>query len=253
MLKHRLIGVLIVADGQVVQSIQFKHTNIIHSDPVEAVNMFNDWAVDEIVILNVSRDKGTKKEFLSIIKKISISNFVPLSVGGWIENIDDVKEFIHNGADKVVLNTQAFKNPLFISEVAKLYGSQCVVVSIDYKIIENRRRVVIDRGRVVTDMELVEWSKKVEKMGGGELLVNCIDADGNRKGYELEGIKDVVENVNIPVIAFGGVYKWSDLVDGIKIAKADAVAVANMLHYIEHSARKAKRYLLKENLNFRKL
>lgn len=253
MVKHRLIGVLIVADGKVVQSIQFKHTNIIHWDPVEAINMFNDWAIDEIVILNVSRNKDTKKDFVNLIQKIAKNNFVPLSVGGWIENIEDVKSFIYNGADKVVINTQAFKNPSFITEIANLYGSQCVVVSIDYKIIENKRLVVIDRGREITNKELIEWAKEVEKCGAGELLINCIDYDGNRKGYELEGIKSVAENVNIPVIAFGGVYKWSDLADGIKIAKADAVALANRLHYVEHSARKAKRYLLKEGLNFRKL
>ena len=253
MLKNRLIGVLIVADGKVIQSIQFKHTNIIHSDPVEAVNMFNDWAVDEIVVLNVSRSRDTKKEFVSIIQKIAKNNFVPLSVGGWIESINDVKELIYNGADKVVINTQAFKNPYLITEIAELYGSQCVVVSIDYKKIDNKRIVTIDRGKEITNKELVKWAKEAEKYGAGELIINCIDHDGNRKGYDLEGIKTVSENINIPVIAFGGVFKWNDLVDGIKIAKADAVAVANMLHYVEHSARKAKRYLIKEKLNFRKL
>jgi len=253
MVKNRLIAVLIINNGQVVQSIKFKHTNVIHWDPVEAVDIFNEWAIDEIIALNVSKDKKNKEEFISIINDLSKKCFVPLTAGGWIEDLDDARNLIKNGADKIVINTMAYKNINLIYEISQIFGKQCVVVSIDSKVVNDKRVVCIDRGRENTDTTPLEWAKKVIDFGAGELFINSIDHDGNREGYDLELIKEISSEVNVPVIAFGGVFTWNHLVDGIEISKADAVAAANILHYTEHSSRKAKKFLIKNNLNFRKI
>lgn len=253
MLKIRFIAVLVIRDGQVVQSEQFRHPHVIHKDPVNAIECFNKWAVDEIVAINVSRNESSAIPFLEVIDKLSVACFVPLSVGGWVCNIEYARGLLKAGADKIIINTQAYKDPEFIEEMSEAFGSQCVVVSIDAKMNDaGLDCVCIDRGRFPTETPVVEWALKATKRGAGELFINSIEHDGKRKGYHLELIKKVVMNVSIPVIAFGGVFKWSDLIDGIKEANADAVAAANILHYTEHSCKKAKRYLFEHNLNIRK-
>lgn len=254
MLKHRLIAVILVRDGRVVQSVKFKHTNVIHYDPIHAIESFNKWAIDEIVVLNVSRDESSKHNFIDVIHNISRECFVPLSVGGWITDVEYARSTLANGADKLVVNTHAFLHPEFISELAQKFGDQCVVISIDSRENENGEEfVVMDRGRKVTDTKTVDWAKKAESLGAGEIFINSIDFDGNRKGYNLKLIKSITDNVSIPVIAMGGVFTWNHLADGIILAKADAVAAANIFHYTEHSTKKAKKYLLDSSLNFRKI
>jgi len=252
MLKNRLIAVILIKDGNVIQSVKFKHTNAIHYDAIHAIESFNAWAIDEIVILNVSKKDSSKKDFIGIVKRISSKCFVPLSVGGWINSIDDATQLIKNGADKIILNTQAFLNHNLISQISKKYGNQCVIISIDTKNIDGNDYVYIDRGTKNTNIEAITWAKKAIEYGAGEILINSIDYDGNRKGYNLKLISKLSGNINTPIIVLGGVFKWLHLQEGIE-AGANAVAAANIFHYTEHSTRKAKKFLLNKGMNFRKL
>ena len=251
MLKNRLIPNIIVNDGYVVQSRNFKHTNVV-GYAITAVDFFNNWAVDEIIILDVSKKLDNRDQFHKIIQGVSRRSFVPMTVGGWIRNTEEINQYLKEGADKISINTEAVNNPNFISEAAKMFGSQCIVVSIDVKINQSDEyEVFIDRGRKSTGLNPVEWAKKVEKLGAGEILLTSIDNDGSKEGYDLKLLKQVCENVTIPVIAFGGVGKWQDFVDGIKIGKADAVSAANIFHYTQHSTFNAKKYLIESGLNVR--
>ena len=251
MLKRRLIPVLILREGMVVQSVQFKHTNIIHWKPLTAVDFFNKWAVDEIVILDVTRNEKKRQLFHEIVSGLSRKCFVPLTVGGWIKSLDDVLYLLRTGADKVVINTEAFRRPELISECSSVVGKQCMVVSIDVKVNGNNYEVYIDRGREATGTSPSDWAKRAEEMGAGEIFLNCIERDGFREGYDLKLLQKVVQSVKIPVIAMGGVLNWQHLVDGIKIGGADAVAAANIFHYTEHSTKKAKDFLRNSGIDVR--
>ncbi len=252
MLKHRLIPVLILRDGVVVQSIQFKHTNVIHWKPMTAVDFFNLWAVDEIVILDVSRSKKKREVFYEVTSGLSRKCFVPLTVGGWIDSTDEVRKLLRLGADKVAINTESVRRPELIGECAKVFGSQCIVVSIDAKAHEDGSyEVYIDRGREPTGLSPFEWSRDARKAGAGEIFMNCIERDGFRQGYDLELLRGMVESVDIPVIAMGGVFTWQHLVDGIIEGGADAVAAANIFHYTEHSTKKAKEYMREAGIDVR--
>lgn len=251
MLKRRLIPVLILRDGQVVQSIQFKHTNVIHWNPVTAVDFFNRWAVDEIVVLDVSRSQKKRERFYEIVGELSGKCFVPLAVGGWVDSVDEMRALTRLGADKVAINTAAFRRPELISECAAVFGSQCVVVSIDARQVEGHEVVCIDRGREPTEVEVVEWAQRAEEAGAGEIFLNSIEHDGFRQGYNLELLARVTAAVDIPVIAMGGVFEWQHLVDGITHGGADAVAAANIFHYTEHATRKAKAFMVEAGVDVR--
>ena len=254
MLKKRLIAVILVRDGRVVQSVKFKHTNVIHYDAIHAIESFNRWAVDEIVILNVSKTKESQEEFLKIIQKISTECFVPLAAGGWIDHLNYGKLLLKSGADKLVVNTQLYHNPKLIKQLIAKFGSQCIVASIDAKKDDDgNEKVMINRGGYNTGKDVLEWVKEVEQIGVGEIILNSMDHDGNRKGYNIPLIKKSVEAVNIPVIAMGGVLTWDHMIQGVLETDAAAIAAANIFHYTEHSTKKAKRALLNKNLNFRKL
>lgn len=252
MLKKRLIPVIILRDGQVVQSVQFRHTNVIHWNPVTAVDFFNKWAVDEIVLLDVSRKLTKRNKFYNAVDGLSKKCFVPLTVGGWITEASEAKKMLRLGADKIVINTEAFRRPQLIADCATIFGSQCVVISIDVKHnAENKYEVYINRGQESTGMAPVDWAEKCQEMGAGEIFLNCIDRDGFRKGYELDLLRTVVDTVRIPVIAMGGVFEWQHLVDGITKGRADAVAAANIFHYTEHSTKKAKEYMRLKGIDVR--
>jgi cyclase len=251
MLKHRLIPNIILNDGNVVQSVNFKHTNVI-GNAITAVDFFNSWAVDEIIVLDVSRDIGSHSKFHKIIEGLSKRCFIPLTAGGWIKNTEEINQFLNEGADKISINTEAVRNPELIREASKIFGSQCIVISIDVrKNDSNNYEVFIDRGRESTGLDPVTLAKKVESLGAGEILLTSIDNEGTRNGYDLDLLRMVSTNVSIPVIAFGGVGNWQHFVDGIKIGKADAVSAANIFHYTEHSTYNAKEFLLKEGVNVR--
>src|SRR5688572_6593571 len=243
MLKKRLIPSLLVRDGRIVQSVQFRHTNVI-GNVITAVDFFNGWAVDEILILDVSRDHTGRAEFLDIVDELSERCFVPLCVGGWITSIADIEMLLEHGADKIAINTHAFRNPGFITEAAKVFGSQCIVLSIDVKRDEAGEPAVwIDRGREPTGVAPLDWARRAEQAGAGEILLTSIDNDGMRKGYDLPLMKSVSEAVGIPVIAFGGVGHWSHMAAGVTEGGVDAVSAGNIFHFTEHSTKKAKEYL----------
>ena len=252
MLKKRLIPVLILRNGQVVQSVQFKHTNVIHWNPATAVDFFNHWAVDEIILLDVSRDMRKRQKFYDAVDELSKKCFVPLTVGGWIQDTDDVFCLLGLGADKIIINTEAYRNLSLISNCAKIFGRQCVVVSIDVrKHGAGHYEVYIDRGMEATGEEPEAWAKRAQQMGAGEICLNCIERDGFRQGYDLDLLRHVVDAVSIPVIAMGGVFEWQHLVDGIIIGGAEAVAAANIFHYTEHSTKKAKDYMRLKGIDVR--
>lgn len=251
MLKHRLIPNIILNNGNVVQSVNFKHTNVI-GNAITAVDFFNSWAVDEIMVLDVSRTLNSRVIFHRIINGLSKRCFVPLTVGGWIKNITDIQQLLKEGADKVSINTEAVTHPQFIEDASKMFGSQCIVVSIDVrKNPDNNYEVYIDRGQKATGLDPVEWAKKVQSLGAGEILLTSIDNEGLRKGYDLQLLQQVAKSVTIPVISFGGVGEWQHFVDGINIGKADAVSAANIFHYTEHSTYKAKEFMYNAGLNVR--
>ncbi len=242
MLKKRLIAVLILRDGQVVQSVRFKHTNVIHSNAIHAIECFNKWAVDEIVILNVSRDAASREQFAEVVGNISSECFVPLTAGGWITDMEYAGQLLRSGADKLCINTAFLDDPELVKALSLRYGRQCIVASMDVKADEAGVRVMVDRGSRDTGSDPVAWAQRAAELGAGEIFFNSIDHDGNRKGYHLDVLKQVCSAVDVPVIAFGGVFQWQDLVDGIH-AGAAAVAAANIFHYTEHSTKKAKRFM----------
>ncbi len=251
MLKTRLIAVLLILDGKVVQSVRFKHTNIIHYDPIHAIEAFNHWAVDEIVILNVSRDPASLPDFADAVAKVSRACFIPVAAGGWIQAETDGDRLLRSGADKLVLNSAFHGRPELVQRLAHRYGRQCIVASIDVKRIDGAPpQVVVDRGRQPIDADPVAWAVRAAELGAGEILFNSIDHDGARKGYDLETIGAIAAAVDIPVIAFGGVLQWSHLVEGLKVGAA-ACAAANIFHYTEQSTKKAKLYLAQAGIPVR--
>ncbi len=250
MLKQRMIAVLILRNGQVVQSIRFKHTNVIHADPIHAMEAFNKWAVDEIVLLNVSPESASAEQFVEITNRISRECFVPLSVGGWITDPDYAQRLLRSGADKLVVNTILHDNPELVTRLADSYGRQCIVASIDVNKTEDGSAVAVDRGRRVLEHTPAEWARRCVELGAGEIFFNSISHDGARRGYDLENLKSVCAATSVPVIAFGGVMTWEHLAQGLR-AGADAVAAANIFHYTEQATRKAKSYLADEGFNVR--
>ncbi len=241
-------------DGLVVQSVRFKHTNVIHWKSATAVDFFDRWAADEIVVLDVSPGMKKREKFYQVLEELAGKCFVPLTVGGWVDSVAEIRRLLHLGADKVSLNTAVVRNPELLPEAAGIFGSQCMVVSIDVKDHQGKGyEVYIDRGREPTGLCPFAWARRVQEMGAGEIFLNCIDRDGYRQGYDLRLLRGVVETVSIPVIAMGGVFSWQHLVDGILLGGAEAVAAANIFHYTEHSTKKAKNYLAEAGIEVRQV
>jgi imidazole glycerol-phosphate synthase subunit HisF len=251
MLKKRLIAVLILRDGQVVQSVRFKHTNVIHYDAVHAMEAFNKWAVDEIVVLNVSRTPESRDQFADIVERISKHCFVPLAAGGWIDDEAYAQRLLRSGADKLVVNTLSQDAPDLVSSLASRYGRQCIVGSMDVKRDEaGVAKIMVDRGTRLVDASPEDWARRLVELGAGEIFFNSIDHDGARKGYDLVSLEQVCRAVTVPVVAFGGVFTWDHLVQGIRVG-ASAAAAANIFHYTEQSTRKAKSHLARAGVEVR--
>lgn len=251
MLKKRLIPSLLVRNGRIVQSVHFHHTNVI-GNAFTAVDFFNAWAVDEIIILDISPSREFKEKFLEIVAGLSERCFVPLTVGGWIQTREDIRRSLFCGADKVCINTEACKRPDFINEAAETFGSQCIVISIDVRGSRpDAYEVYSAHAKTPTGMNPFTWAREMEQRGAGEIYLTSVDHDGSRKGYDLDLIKGITEAVTIPVIAFGGVGNWTHMVEGIVQGKADAVAAANIFHYTEHSTKKAKEFLIEAGVDMR--
>jgi imidazole glycerol-phosphate synthase subunit HisF len=251
MLKKRLIPSLLVRNGRIVQSRNFRHTQVI-GNAYTAVDFFNAWAVDEIIILDISPDKSFRPKFMEIVEGLSKRCFVPLTVGGWIQTNDDIRNVLNHGADKVCINSQAFKTPEFIREAANEFGTQCIVISIDVRgMAPDSHEVYIEHAKTPTGVHPADWSRQVQDLGAGEIYLTSVDRDGSMQGYDLELLKSVTGAAEIPVIAFGGVGEWQHMVEAIRMANVDAVSAANIFHYTEHSTKKAKEYLIDSGVDMR--
>lgn len=248
MLRNRLITVLTFNNG-----VLFRSKNFI-PDYRYTLNFVDSWLIDEIIILDITRGKKKNSiNFYKNVEKFAQDCFVPLAVGGLVSSETDFSKLLRCGADKVIINTKAIEKPDLISSGAKKYGSQCVVVSIDVKKKQNGKYEVFSKcGTHATGLDPVQWAKKVQDYGAGEIMLTSIDKDGSLQGYDNELNALVTEAVEIPVIVSGGAGKWQDFVDGIKIGKADGVCTTNIYHFTKSSIVSAKNFMYLSGLNIRK-
>ncbi|MFA5339115.1 MAG: imidazole glycerol phosphate synthase cyclase subunit [Candidatus Omnitrophota bacterium] len=247
MLKKRLITVLTFNNGVLFRTKDFC------PDYRYTLNFVDSWSIDEIVVLDVTRPAaGERKNFYDVVSRFAEKCFVPLAAGGGVRCIGDFKTLLGLGADKVTINTAAVERPEFISEAAKLYGSQCVVLSIDAKKNERGKyEVFTDFGKKASGLDPVGWAKRAEDLGAGEILISSIDKDGSLEGYDNELNRMVADAVGIPVLVCGGAGKWQDFVDGFKDGHASAVCTTNIYHFTETSIKSAKSYLKNSGIDVR--
>lgn len=247
MLKNRLITVLTFNNG-----ILFRTKSFI-PDYRYTLSFVDAWSIDEIAVLDITRPgSGDRRNFYSVIEDFADRCFVPLAAGGGIKDAKDFKTLLRCGADKVIINSEAVKRPEFISESAKLFGAQCVVVSIDAKRREDGSyEVLTEFGSKPTGIDPVEWARNASSLGAGEILVTSIDRDGSLEGYDNELNRAISEAVDVPVLVCGGAGKWQDFVDGFREGKASAVCTANIYHFTENSIKSAKRYLKNSGIEVR--
>ena len=251
MLKRRLISVLLLQDELLVQSFGFRQYLPIGKARI-AVEFMTNWDIDEIVILDMTATAEQRKPNLDLISKVSERCFVPLTVGGGIASASDTRAVIRAGADKVSINSAALERPALVSEIAEQFGTQCVVLAVDVRRgPDNRYEVYADSGRRATGKEVVEWCQSCEALGAGEILLNSIDRDGSRLGYDLELLRLVSGVLRIPVIALGGVGTMRHFVEVITLGDASAVAAANIFQHIEHSTIVAKSFLRQHHVPVR--
>lgn len=251
MLKKRLTACVIIKNGWVVQSISFRKYLPVGTLDV-TVEFLNKWGIDEIVILDIDATAQGRRPDCERIARISRKNFAPLAVGGGIRSIDDMRRLVHSGADKIVINTVAFDRPGIISEAADVFGSQCVVVSMDVrKEADGSYLVYRDSARTKTQKDAVRWAQEVESMGAGEIFLNAVDRDGIKQGYDLELIQKVATAVHIPVIACGGVGSAEHVLQGAVKTAASALAVGNFLNFTEQSPMLIKAYLAQHGVDVR--
>ena len=242
MLKNRIIPCLDVKNGRVVKGINFVDLKDA-GDPVEQAKIYSDGGADEICFLDITASNENRDTIYDVVERTSKKCFVPLTVGGGVRVVEDINKLLNCGADKVSINTAAVQNPKVIIESSKKFGSQCIVVAIDAKKNGNKWEVFTHGGRNNTSIDAIEFAKKMEVSGAGELLVTSMDRDGTQIGYDNDLIFKISSTVNIPVIASGGVGNFNHLVDGIKLGNASAVLAASIFHYGTHSINEAKQYL----------
>ena len=247
MLRKRFITVLTFNDGVLFRTKDFT------PDYRYTHNFIDAWSVDEVVALDVTRPgQGDRKNFYKMVQTLASKCFVPLAAGGWVRTIDDFKKLLRMGADKITINTEAVNRPEFITEAAKLFGAQCVVVSIDAKKFgPGKYEVYTEQGTKPTGLDPAKWAKKAEKMGAGEIMITSIDKDGSLEGYDNELNKMVSEAVDIPVLVCGGAGKWQDFVDGFKKGKASAVCTTCIYHFTDTSIKSVKNYLKNAGIEVR--
>jgi cyclase len=251
MITKRIIPCLDVNKGRVVKGVSFINLRDA-GDPVELAAYYDREGADEIVFLDITASHERRKTVVEIASKASEKVFIPYTIGGGINRTDDIREILKKGADKISINTSAVENPNLIEEGARFFGSQCIVVAIDAKKVSGANwEVYIHGGRTPAGIDAVEWAKRAEKLGAGEILLTSMDKDGTKDGYDIDLTYAVASSVNIPVIASGGAGKLEHLRDVIKLAGADAVLVASIFHYGEYTVRQAKEYLKSEGINMR--
>ena len=243
MLKKRIIPCLDIKDGRVVKGINFVDL-VDAGDPAEQAKIYNDGGADEICFLDITASHENRNIILEVVKKTTEKCFVPLTVGGGVRSIEDISNLLLAGADKVSINTAAVNNANLIKEGAEKFGSQCIVVAVDAKKVNNNKwEVFTHGGRKPTGKDVLNFVTKMESLGAGEILLTSMDRDGTKKGYDLDLTKKISNLVSIPVIASGGVGNLEHLYQGFKIGKASAVLAASIFHFGEHSILEAKQYL----------
>ena len=242
MLKNRIIPCLDVKNGRVVKGINFVDLKDA-GDPVEQAKIYSQSGADEICFLDITASSENRETIFDVVKKTSENCFVPLTVGGGVRSLEDINKLLVSGADKVSINTAAVDNQNFIKESSKRFGSQCIVVAIDVKQKNDEWKIFTNGGRTETGIDVLDFAKKMEENGAGELLVTSMDRDGTQKGYDIKLISEIEKNINIPIIASGGVGNLEHLFEGIKYGKASAVLAASIFHYGTHTIIEAKQYL----------
>lgn len=250
MLTIRVIPCLDVEDGRVVKGTRFKQIRDA-GDPAELADMYNSQGADEIIFLDIGATYRSRKTMVHVVRKVSHGVFIPLTVGGGIRSIEDMRTLLSAGADKISICSAALADPSFLNRGADVFGSQCIVLSIDAKKAGKSWHCYIKGGRENTGVDALEWAVEGERLGAGEILLNSIDQDGTQSGYDLALTRAVSERVNIPVIASGGAGNLDQIVDAVRLGKADAVLIASLLHYKTHSVKDIKEYLKKKGVRVR--
>ena len=249
-MKIRIIPCLDVHKGRIVKGINFVDL-IDAGDPVEQAKIYSKSGADEITFLDITATHERRNPMVDIIEKTAYECFVPLTVGGGVRELSDMDRFLSVGADKVSLNSAAIKNPNLITEGAKKFGNQCIVVAIDAKKVKNDWKVFINGGRINTNIDAIKWAKKVEDLGAGEVLLTSMDRDGTKAGFDLDLTKKISESLNIPVIASGGVGTLNHFVEGVKKGKASALLAASVFHFGKFSINEVKKHLILNDIDVR--
>ncbi len=251
MLAKRIIPCLDVTAGRVVKGISFVELRDA-GDPVEIARRYDEQGADELTFLDITASSDDRGILFRIIEQVAEQVFIPLTVGGGVRQVEDVRNLLNAGADKVSINTSAVLNPQLVADAAARYGSQCIVVAIDAKQTEQGRwEVFTHGGRKATGLDAVEWARNMQNLGAGEILLTSMDRDGQKNGFDLALTHAVTEALEIPVIASGGVGNLQHLVDGVKLGGADAVLAASIFHYGEYSVQQAKQYMAQHGIEVR--
>lgn len=250
MLKKRIIANLTVLNGVVVQSVAFKKYHPIGSVAV-AVEFLNQWGIDEIIIADISATKENRPPLSALFKRISNRCFVPLTIGGGVRSIEHIHDLLHSGADKIFINNYAFENPDFISQAANVFGDQCIIVAIDVIYKDNKPVIYNHKTGTLLNIDLYDWINEVENRGAGEILINCVDRDGQYNGYDIQLAKKIADSVNVPVIICGGAGKPNHFFEVLSETNVAAAAAGNYFHFSEHSVITTKAFLQKRGLDIR--
>ena len=250
MLTKRIIPCLDVTAGRVVKGVSFVHLRDA-GDPAELAAFYDREGADELVFLDITASSDAREIMREVVERVSDQVFIPLTVGGGLRTLEDMRKILEAGADKVAINTASVQNPRLIELGALKFGSQCIVVAIDAKRRDGGWEVYIHGGRTPTGLDALEWAGKVAGLGAGEILLTSMDADGHQTGYDLELTRKVAEMVSIPVIASGGAGKPEHLYEVIVQGKADAVLAASIFHYGTHPVRQVKQYLRERGIPVR--
>ena len=251
MLKTRIIPCLDVKNGKVVKGTKFKNLKYA-GDPVKQAQIYDKQGADELCFLDITASSEKRNIIFDVVKKTAQKCFMPLTVGGGVRSIKDIRKLLLCGADKVSINTSAIKDPNLVKKSSKKFGNQCIVVAIDAKKIDkNKWEIYTHGGRQKTGIDAIKWAKKMESFGAGEILLTSMDKDGTKSGFDLELTKKISNIINIPVIASGGVGNIQHLIDGIKIGKASAVLAASIFHYGKFTIKEVKKKMKQKGIAVR--
>ncbi len=251
MLAKRIIPCLDVTAGRVVKGVSFVELRDA-GDPVEIAKRYDDQGADELTFLDITASSDDRGIIFRIIEQVAEQVFIPLTVGGGVREVQDVRNLLNAGADKVSINTSAVVNPQLVADAASRYGSQCIVVAIDAKqTAPNKWEVFTHGGRKATGLDAVEWAKQMQTLGAGEILLTSMDQDGQKRGFDLALTRAVTDALEVPVIASGGVGNLQHLADGVKLGGADAVLAASIFHFGEYTVQQAKQHMAAQGIEVR--